>query len=103
KGALVGTIEGKDNSRAISLAAHVDTLGLMIKEIKANGRIKASRIGGFSFQSVENEYVTIHTMEEGNYRGTMLNTKASVHVYGDKHETNARDEENMEIRLDEVV
>ncbi len=103
KGALVGTIEGRDTSRVISLAAHVDTLGLMVKEIKANGRIKASRIGGFSFQSVENEYVTIHTMEEGDYRGTMLNTKASVHVHGDKHESNARDEENMEIRLDEVV
>lgn len=103
KGALVATIEGADKSRDLSLAAHVDTLGLMVKEIKANGRIKATRVGGFSFQSVENEYVTIHTMEEGSYRGTMLNTKASVHVHGDDHEKNPRTEENMEVRLDEVV
>lgn len=103
KGALVATIEGKNKDKEITLAAHVDTLGAMVKEVKANGRIKISKIGGYSLNTVEGEYVTIETLNKDLYTGTLLSNKSSVHVHGDKVSKADRDEENMEIRLDEKV
>jgi len=38
KNALIATIKGKEKE-AITFSGHVDTLGLMVKEIKANGRL----------------------------------------------------------------
>ena len=46
KGALLARIEGEDPSQMHALTAHVDTLGAMVKEIKASGRLKLTKIGG---------------------------------------------------------
>lgn len=103
KGALVATIKGKDNDYQKTLSGHVDTLGGMVKEIKSNGRIKFTKIGGYAFNSVEGEYITINTIDNKQYTGTILIKTASTHVYGEKTGSTERNEENMEIRLDEVV
>ncbi len=63
KGALVGTIIGKDDSKHRLLSAHVDTLGAMVKEIKGNGRLKLTQIGGYPWNAIEGEYCTIHTAD----------------------------------------
>ncbi len=102
KGGLVLTLEGNDPSRTIALSAHVDTLGAMVRAIKSEGTIRLSIVGSFSMNSIENEYCTIHTRDGRVYTGTILTTKPSVHVYDDAYEFK-REEENMEIRLDEVV
>ena len=48
KGALVATLPGGDlESGGRTLSAHVDTLGAMVKEIKDDGRLKLTRIGGY--------------------------------------------------------
>ncbi len=103
KGAVIATIRGKDDEKHRLLTAHVDTLGAMVKEIKANGRIKLALIGGFGWNSIEGEYCQIETGSGKVYTGTILTTKASVHVYGREAEKMERNEKVMEVRLDEKV
>ena len=66
-----------------TLSAHVDTLGAMVKEIKDDGRLKLTRIGGYDWATIEGEYCTVHAA--GGTRevtGTIVTTKASAHVLG---------------------
>ena len=101
KGALVATLPGQsdvDGWRA--LTAHVDTLGAMVKEIKANGRLKMSKLGGFAWNSVEGEGVNVFTQDGQTIRGSILINKASSHVYGQDVTKSERKDTTMEIRLD---
>lgn len=102
KGGLIATIEGKDSSKHRMLTAHVDTLGAMVKEIKANGRLKIDLIGGFKFNSIEGEYCQIETSGGKKYTGTILMHQTSVHVYKDAGKAE-RNQENIEVRIDEKV
>lgn len=103
KGALIATLVGQDTGNHRVLAAHVDTLGAMVKEIKSNGRLKLTKVGGYSMNTIEGEYVNVHTMEGKRFTGTVLATRASTHVHGPEHEKQERNEANMEVRLDERV
>lgn len=102
KGALLITFVGEDKTSARALTAHVDTLGAMIKEIKPNGRLKLTQIGGFSWNSVEGEGCTIFTGDGKKVRGSILINKASVHVHGRQVDLK-REDETMEVRIDAVV
>ncbi|WP_067843148.1 M42 family metallopeptidase [Amphibacillus sediminis] len=102
KGGLVATIPGKDNDQHRMLTAHVDTLGAMVKEIKANGRLKLDLIGGFRYNAIEGEYCQIETAQGELITGTILMRQTSVHVYKDAG-TAERNQENMEVRLDAKV
>ena len=101
KNALIATIEGQEKE-AITFSGHVDTLGLMVKEIKSNGRLAFSLVGGFSPTSVETENVFIKTYDGKLIPGTVLYNEASVHVY-DTTTSAQRSIKNMEVRIDEVV
>ncbi len=103
KGALLASIEGHDRSKAVTLSGHVDTLGAMVKEIKSNGRLKISQLGGYVMDTVEGEHVVVETMDGKTYTGTLIITKASSHVHGNETKSTERTIENMEIRLDELI
>ena len=103
KGALIAYVKGKDSNYKKMISAHVDTLGAVVKKVKKNGRLEITNVGGFAWGSVEGEHVTIHTLSEKTYTGTILPIKASVHVYGDVAREIPRTEETMEIRIDEDV
>ena len=104
KGALVASIKGLDEDDALTFSAHVDTLGAMVKEIKSNGRLKLSKLGGYSWNSVEGEYVKVETLNGKIFTGTILTNKSSVHVHGgEKLDKLSRIDENMELRIDERV
>ncbi|MCQ6279174.1 M42 family metallopeptidase [Bacillus sp. EB600] len=102
KGGLIATLPGKDSSKHRMLTAHVDTLGAMVKEIKANGRLRIDLIGGFKYNSIEGEYCQIETSNGNKYTGTILLHQTSVHVYKDAEKVE-RNQENMEVRIDEKV
>lgn len=102
KGALIATIPGKNNERHRLLTAHVDTLGAIVKDIKASGRLKLSMIGGFNWNAVEGEYCTIHTASGKKVRGTILMHETSVHVYRGAGDL-PRNDEHIEVRVDEKV
>ena len=87
--------------RPRGLTAHVDTLGAMVKEIKANGRLKLTKIGGFAWNTVEGEGVTVFTRAGVEIRGALLLAKASSHVHGAQVNDTKRDDDAMEVRLDE--
>jgi putative aminopeptidase FrvX len=102
KGNLIIEIEGKDNSYCIGIPVHVDTLGAMVRSVNSDGTLKISSIGGNIFSTLDGEYCKIHTRGGKIYTGTMLCTSSAVHVYPDARKKE-RIEENMMIRLDEVV
>ena len=102
KGGLIATLPGKDNTQHRMLTAHVDTLGAIVKEIKPNGRLKLDLIGGFRYNSIEGEYCEIETRSGKKYTGTILMHQTSVHVYKDAEKAE-RNQDNMEVRIDEVV
>lgn len=101
KGGLMITVKGANHQKHRFVTAHVDTLGAMVRAIKPNGRLKLDLIGGFRFNAIEGEYCTVHTAN-GKISGTILMHQTSVHVYKDAG-TAERNQENMEVRLDEKV
>ncbi len=100
KGALVAKWEVPGSTAPRALTAHVDTLGAMVKEIKPNGRLSISRIGGLQLNAVETEGCWVFTSRGGKLRGSLLVDTASGHVHGAKAAETVRNEEHMEIRLD---
>ncbi|HEX6270677.1 MAG TPA: M42 family metallopeptidase [Anaerolineales bacterium] len=100
KGALIAKWEVESEQAPVALTAHVDTLGAVVKEIKKNGRLKLSRIGGIQWPSVETEGVSIFTSEGEKFRGSVLIDTASGHVHGAAGNETPRDDDHMEVRLD---
>lgn len=103
KGALVAVIPGERDDAPVALTAHVDTLGAMVKEIKGNGRLKLTQLGGYSWSSVEGEGCTIFAANGQKVRGSILISSASTHVYGAAVSETKRSGDTMEVRLDERV
>ena len=66
KGALVVEWPGRQSDAPRALTAHADTLGAMVKEIKPNGRLMLTKIGGFAWNSVEGEGCTVFTQNHAN-------------------------------------
>lgn len=101
KETLILTVPGS-GSRVLGLAAHVDTLGAMVRSINPSGTLRITPVGGYAMNSIEGEYCLVHTRDGRTYSGTILTTHSSVHVYDDAR-TQKREEANMEVRLDEWV
>lgn len=101
KGGLVAAWPGDKHNTPRGLTAHVDTLGAMVKEVKPNGRLKLTRIGGFAWNTVEGEGLTVFANRGEEYRGSLLLTKASGHVHSSAVNETKRDDDVMEARLDE--
>ena len=102
KGGLLIQIPGENPGDERLLSAHVDTLGAMVFEVKSSGRLKLSLIGG-DWHSIEGERVFVETSSGQIYTGTVLTTKAASHVYGSESSRIERNQDNMEVRLDEKV
>ncbi len=101
KGALVATWPGLKQDGQRALTAHVDTLGAMVKELKPNGRLKLTKIGGYAWNTVEGEGCSIYASGGATIRGSLLLTKASSHVHGTQAVNELkRDDDVMEVRLD---
>ena len=101
KGALLVKIKGKKDE-SLLFSSHLDTLGAMVKEIKSDGKLIFTPIGGILMTAVECENVLIHTVDGKTYSGVIVSKSQSVHVYDDA-DTLKREAKNMEIRLDEKV
>jgi aminopeptidase len=100
KGALVATWLGEKSDSPRALTAHADTLGAMVKQIKSNGRLMMTKIGGFAWNTVEGEGCRVFSSQGEPIRGSILLEMASGHVYGSKVNDTKREDENMEVRLD---
>ena len=102
KGGVIVELGGIDGEDGVLLETHLDTLGGMVAEIKANGRLRLSRIGGMNANNAEAENVRVVTKFSGKYEGTLQLANASIHVNGEYSKTE-RDWDRMEVVLDERV
>lgn len=102
KGCAIITIPGTDTSRTIGLAAHIDTLGAMVRSVTSSGTLKFTLLGGPIVPTLDSEYCTVRARDGRLYSGTFLSTSPSIHVYDDSS-SKKRDPQNMEIRIDERV
>mgnify|MGYP001647762055 CR=1 FL=1 len=84
------------------MEAHIDTLGAMVSEIRPNGYLALSPIGGMNANNAEAENCTVYTRDGRTYTGTFQLQNASIHVNGD-YDSTKRTYENMEVVLDEMV
>ena len=102
KGGVLVELGGKNKENGLVLAAHTDTLGGMVSEIKSNGYLMVSPLGGMNPNNAEAENVKVVTRFDGTYEGTLQLSNASVHVNGEYNETRRKWKE-MEVVLDEKV
>ena len=82
--------------------AHVDTPGGMVAEIKINGRLRLTKVGGLNANNIETENCRIYTPDGKVYEGTVQLTDASIHVNGD-YQKSERTFDSVEVLLDEKV
>lgn len=102
KGGVLVEIGGQNKKNGLVLAAHTDTLGAMVSEIKGNGNLKLSPLGGMNPNNAEAENCRIITRFDGMYEGTFQLNNASVHV-NREYSDEKRKYDGMEVVLDEVV
>ncbi len=91
---------GEGAEGGILLEAHCDTLGGMVAQIKPNGRLKLTPVGGMQAANGEAENVRIITKAGRVYQGTCQLINASVHVNGDYAKTE-RNWDTVEVVIDE--
>ena len=102
KGGVLVNLGGADEKDALLLEAHTDTLGAMVAEVKANGRLRLTPLGGMRAENAETENVRVHTRTGKIIEGTVQLCNASVHVNGQYGETK-RSFDTVEAVLDEDV
>ena len=84
------------------MEAHTDTLGGMVAEVKSNGRLRITPLGGMHACTAETENVSIYTRSGKIYEGALQLCNASIHVNGD-FSTASRTWDSVEIVIDEDV
>ena len=102
KGNLIVSVEGEDKSITRGLSGHVDTLGLMVRSINGDGTLALTTLGGPLTPTLDGEYCDIITRSGKVYRGTILSTSNSIHVFKDAS-SKKRDIDNLVVRIDEKV
>ena len=102
KGGVIADLGGKDEADGLLLEAHADTLGAMVCQIKGNGRLKMTALGGMRPENAETENVRVHTRDGRVIEGTCQLCNPSIHVNGSYGDTK-RSWDTVEIVLDEDV
>ena len=67
KGGVICALNEGDNP--VMLAAHVDTLGAMVKTVKGNGALLVTPLGGLNASNVETETAWVITRDGRRYEG----------------------------------
>lgn len=98
KGNVEVTLGGEGHP--LLLAAHLDTLGAMVRSVKSNGRLRPTTLGGHQWSTADGENCVVITREGKTYTGVVLNSEPSSHVADKAVECT---EANMEILLDENI
>lgn len=102
KGGVLIDLGGKDANDGLLLEAHADTLGGMVAEVKSNGRLRLTPLGGMNANNAEAENVRVYTRGGAVIEGTCQLCDASVHVNGEYSNTK-RSFDTVEVVLDEDV
>ncbi len=102
KGGVIIDLGGEDENDAILLEAHTDTLGGMVAEIKQNGRLRLTNLGGMNANNGEAENLRVYTRSGKVIEGTLQIVNPSIHVNGNYNDVK-RSFDTTEVVLDEDV
>ena len=102
KGGVLIDLGGENANDGLLLEAHADTLGAMVAQVKGDGRLKLTALGGMRPENAEAENVKVYTRSGKVYDGTCQLCNASIHVNGSYGDTK-RSWDTVEIVLDEDV
>ena len=102
KGGILVDLGGENADDGLLLAAHADTLGGMVAEVKSNGRLRITPLGGMNANNAEAENVRVYTRDGKVIEGTLQLCNASIHVNSD-YNTTSRSFDTTEVVLDEDV
>jgi peptidase M42 family hydrolase len=102
RGALQAYNAAEEPARR-AVAAHVDTLGMVVRELKSNGRVGVLPIGSWSSRMAEGARVDIHTAEAGMFRGSVMPLKSSVHASSKAVDEQPVNWDQLEIRVDQKL
>lgn len=97
KGCVLCCLGGEGSP--VVFSAHIDTLGGMVSEVKSNGRLKLTRIGGMNANNAECENARVYTRDGKVFEGCFQMNNPSVHVNGE-YDSQKRSYDNMELVLD---
>ena len=102
KGGVLIDLGGENDADGLMLAAHADTLGAMVAQIKPDGRLRVTALGGMNAYNGEAENVRVYTRDGKVIDGTLQLCNASIHVNGE-YSSSKRSFDTTEVVLDEVV
>ncbi len=102
KGGVLADLGGEDDQDGLLLEAHTDTLGAMVAQVKGNGRLRLTPLGGMEANNAEAENVWVYTRGGKVIDGTCQLCNASVHV-NKEYSGTKRGWDTMEVVLDEDV
>ena len=103
KGGVLIDLGGEDSEDALLLEAHTDTLGAMVAEVKGNGRLRLTPLGGMNANNAEAENLRVYTRDGKILEGTLQLCNASIHVNGDYSTISRSFDKTVEAVLDEDV
>jgi peptidase M42 family hydrolase len=102
RGAIRAHLAGESSDPSRAVVAHLDTLGLMVRGLKDNGRLSLAPIGTWSSRFAEGARVSIFS-GEATHRGTILPLKASGHVFDEEIDHQPVSWDHVEARIDRPV
>lgn len=103
KGGLLVELGGDAcDEGALLLEAHTDTLGCMVAEVKSNGRLRLTNLGGMRAENAECENARVYTRDGNVIDATLQLINPSVHV-NTSYSDVKRSFDTTELVLDEDV
>lgn len=102
RGTIRATLQGKRNSPDRAVSAHLDTIGAIVREIHANGRLALAPVGCWSSRFAEGSRVSVFT-DTRVLRGSVLPLMASGHAFNTQVDQMPVSWDHVELRLDELT
>lgn len=102
RGTIRARLPGQDAEPARAVVTHVDTIGAMVRMIRADGRIQVAPIGHWSSRFAEGARVTVFGRDKA-YRGCLLPCVEWGVSRDQDVETVPQDWDHIELRLEEAV
>ncbi|WP_313294770.1 osmoprotectant NAGGN system M42 family peptidase [Stutzerimonas nitrititolerans] len=99
RGTIRATLKGRRDSPDRAIAAHLDTIGAIVREIHDSGRLGLSPVGCWSSRFAEGSRVSIFT-DTGVIRGSVLPLLASGHAFNTAVDEMPISWDHVELRVD---
>lgn len=99
RGTIRATLKGHRYSPDRAVSVHLDTIGAIVREIHANGRVGLAPVGCWSSRFAEGSRVSVFT-DSGVLRGSVLPLLASGHAFNTAVDQLPISWDHVELRLD---